>query len=269
MDEQILFEIYEAIKNGESAALAILTEDSGSSPRKKGSSMAVFNSGRILGSVGGGKVELTIIEKSKEAISKNESESFEYSLNEEGLGMACGGAVKGYIKVFTPKNRLIIVGGGHIGEKLNKIAKILNFYTVIFDDRLEYKDEERLKSADEIIIGNIEENLNNFNFNKEDFAVIVTRGHLTDKEALRAVIKKNASYTGMIGSLKKVKGIMNDLIEEGILEEDLRKVYAPMGLDIASSLPEEIALGILSEILLIKNNGTLKHKNEIKRVWDN
>lgn len=269
MDEQILFEIYEAVKNGESVALAILTDDSGSSPRKKGSSMAVFSDGRILGSVGGGKVELTIIEKAKELISKKESTSFEYTLNEKGLGMACGGAVKGYIKIFNPKNRLIIVGGGHIGGKLNSIAKILNYYTVIFDDRLEYKDEERLKSADEIMVGNIEENLNNFNFNKEDHIVIVTRGHLTDKEALRAVVNQNVSYVGMIGSLKKVKGIMDDLIEEGISEERLRQVYAPMGLDIASSLPEEIAIGILSEILLIKNKGSLRHKNEVKRVWDN
>ena len=257
------------MKNGESAALAILTEDSGSSPRKEGSSMAVFSNGRILGSVGEGKVELTIIEKAKEAIDKKESIAFEYTLNESGLGMACGGAVKGYIKVFNPKNRLIIVGGGHIGEKLNKIAKVLNFYTVIFDDRLEYKDEERLKSADEIIVGDIEENLNSFNFNKDDHIVIVTRGHLTDKEALRAVVNQNVSYIGMIGSLKKVKGIMNDLIEEGISEERLRQVYAPMGLDIASSLPEEIATGILSEILLIKNKGSLRHKNEVKKVWDN
>ena len=77
MDEQILFEIYEAVKNGESVALAILTDDSGSSPRKKGSSMAVFSDGRILGSVGGGKVELTIIEKAKELISKTVIEFYE------------------------------------------------------------------------------------------------------------------------------------------------------------------------------------------------
>ncbi|MDZ4957045.1 xanthine dehydrogenase, partial [Clostridium perfringens] len=98
--------------------------------------------------------------------------------------------------------------------------------------------------------------------------VIVTRGHQTDKEALKNIATREAAYIGMIGSVKKIKHIMNELIAEGIPEEKLRRVYAPTGLDIASSLPEEIALGILSEILLIKNNGILKHKRDVKRVWE-
>ncbi|GAA0083899.1 XdhC/CoxI family protein [Clostridium sp. CTA-7] len=268
MDEELFIEIYGRLKKGESVALAILTEDIGSSPRKHGSSMAVFSNGETLGSVGGGKVELAIINKAKEAIEKGESTSFQYSLNESDLGMQCGGSVKGYIKVFMPKKRLIIVGGGHIGEKLNSIAKILNFYTVVFDDREEYKNDERLKEADEIITGNIEESLGCYNINKEDYVVIVTRGHQTDKEALKSVVTRDAAYIGMIGSVKKIKHIMNELIDEGIPEKRLKEVYAPTGLDIASSLPEEIALGILSEIILIKNKGSLNHKNDTKKIWD-
>lgn len=182
--------------------------------------------------------------------------------------MQCGGVVKGYIKAFNPQSRLIIVGGGHIGQKLNSIAKILNFYTVIFDDREEYKNDDRLQGADEIIIGNIENELDKYKINESDYVVIVTRWHLTDKDALKSIVVRDTAYLGMIGSLRKIKYVMRELIAEGIPEERLRKVYAPIGLDIDSSLPEEIALGILSEILLIKNKGSLRHKNDLKRAWE-
>lgn len=269
MDEKILLKIYESVKVGETVALAVITEESGSAPRKKGSIMAVWNDGKILGSVGGGKVEYTVVEKAMECINKKEDYNFEYKLNDQGtLGMQCGGQVKGYIKVFYPKNKLIIAGGGHIGEKLNKIAKILDFYTVIIDDREEYANNERFEDADEIILGDIGEELLKYEINDRCYIVIVTKGHLQDKAALRAVVLKEPAYIGMIGSSKKVIYIMNDLMKDGIPEERLKEVYTPIGLDIGSSLPEEIAVGILSEILLIKNKGSLNHRRDLKKVWN-
>lgn len=269
MEEKILLKIYESLNRGESVAMAVVNQEIGSAPRRKGSIMAIWQDGRILGSIGGGKVEYVVIDKAKHCIEQREDCNFEYKLNEQGtLGMQCGGEVKGFIKVFYPRNKLIIAGAGHIGEKLNKMAKILDFYTVILDDREEYANRERFEDADEIIVGDIGENLTNYQVNEQDYIVIVTKGHLEDKDALKAVVTKQSAYIGMIGSEKKIKYVMNELMTDGIPKEELQKVYAPMGLNISSNLPEEIALGILSEIALIKNKGTLNHRKDLKKVWD-
>lgn len=268
MEEKILLKIYESLDRGERVAMAVLTQDTGSTPRKSGSIMAVWKDGRIFGSVGGGKVEYAIIQKAVECIESMEDSSFELKLNEQGLGMQCGGEVKGYIKVFYPRTKLIIAGGGHIGEKLYEIAKVLGFYIVIMDDREEFANSERFKNADEIIVGDIGENLKKYEIRNQDYVVIVTRGHMQDKDALKAVAGRGAAYVGVIGSTRKLRFIMKELIEEGISKEELQKAYAPLGLNIATRLPEEIALGILSEILLIKNGGTLNHMRDLKKVWD-
>lgn len=265
MDELILFDVYEKIKNGEKVALAMLTSDVGSSPRKAGAYLAVFEDESFVGTVGGGKVELNVINKAKEALKNNKDIEFEYGLNEKDLGMQCGGEVKGFIKVFNPKPRLLIAGAGHIGKVLNNIAQTMKFNTVIFDDRDGYEVHEDIKSADKVIIGNIEENLKNFEIRENDYVVIVTKGHINDMEALRATAESSARYVGMIGSQKKIKYVMEELEKEGISKEALDKVYAPTGLDIAARLPEEIAISILSEIILIKNNGRLQHKRNLRK----
>lgn len=268
MEEKILFDIYNSVENGESAALAMITQENGSAPRKQGSIMAVWQDGRIQGSVGGGSVEGAVIKLAVRCIEDREDKQFEYNLSDTGnLGMNCGGEVKGFIKVFYPRPRLLIAGGGHIGLKLNELAKALDFSTVVFDDRDEFANKDRFVDADEIIKGEIGEQLKNYPVTGKDYIVIVTRGHLQDKDALREAVKKKPAYIGMIGSTKKTKTIMEALIEEGIDEKLLRKVYTPIGLDIGNSLPAEIALGILGEILLVKNKGTLNHRKDLRKVW--
>lgn len=269
MDEKILLKLYESLNKGESSALAVITHENGSIPRGSGSIMAIWEDGRTLGSVGGGKVEYLVVKKAVECIHKGEDSQFEFKLNEQGgLGMKCGGEVKGYIRVFKPKAKLIIAGAGHISEKLNKLAKVLDFYTVIIDDREEYANRERFAEADEIIVGDIGNSLDAYEVNNATYIVIVTSGYETDKAALEASISTEAGYIGLIGSTKKIRAVMQQLLEAGVPEEKLKAVFAPMGIDIASNLPEEIALSILSEIILIKNNGTLKHRRDLKKVWD-
>jgi xanthine dehydrogenase accessory factor len=267
MDEKILKKVYESIEKGESVALVTIIEAYGSAPRKGGSMMAVWQDGRISGSVGGGKVEYEVINKSIQCIKKLKDSQFEYTLNEKGtLEMQCGGTVKGFIKIFSASPKLLIVGGGHIGQNLYKLGKILGFYTVIIDDREEFANEERFIEADEIFQGDIGDILSKYNIDDNTYIVIVTKGHKQDLNALRSSILRNAAYVGMIGSRSKNIHVMKNLLEEGIAKEELQKVYAPIGLNISSGTPEEIAFGILSEILLIKNKGSLNHMKDVKRV---
>lgn len=267
MEKEILKAIYDGIEKGESVALATIIDGSGSIPRRSGTIMAVWQDGKILGSVGGGLVEHKVITKSIECIEQGVNTDFEYKLNEKGdLDAHCGGEFKGFIKVFKPRQKLIIVGAGHVGENVFKLAKILDFYTIIVDDREEFASEERFHGADEILAGDIEKSLSKCNIDSETYIVLVSKGHATDAEALRAVVSRGAAYIGMIGSRRKNLYVMNKLIGEGIEKQELQKVYAPIGLNICSETPAEIAFAILSEILVVKNKGSLGHFKDLKKI---
>ncbi len=267
MEERILKEIYSSLSKGQKAALVTITGIKGSTPRKKGSLMAVWEDGRIEGSVGGGNIEFVVIEKAIECIKQGIDGEFQFELNDEGdLHMQCGGKATLYVKIFKPRSKLLIIGAGHIGVELFKLAKILDFYTVIFDDRDEFANENRFANADEIIVGDIGEELSKYPIDSNTYIIIVTRGHKCDADALKFTAVSNASYIGMIGSKKKTEFVMKTLMTDGIPKEVLKKVYAPIGINISSQEPNEIAFGIMSEILLVKNRGSLEHLKDIKRV---
>lgn len=267
MNEEILKKIYNELQKGNRVCFVTLTEVRGSSPGKQGATMAFLKDESIMGTIGGGLVEHAVINKCRECISKGEDYNFEYSLNEESLEttMKCGGYIKGYIKVFNPKPKLLIIGAGHVGNALYNISRNLEFYTIIVDDRQEFANKERFKNADEIYHGNIKNILKNINVNDNTYVVIATRGYEKDIEALREIIDSNAAYIGMIGSGKKWKSLKEELLEEGINKSLLDNIYAPVGLNISSNSVEEIAFGIMAEILLVKNNGELSHRKDKKR----
>lgn len=267
MEDIILKEVYNNIKKGKEIALVTITESLGSTPRKKGSIMAVKEDGDILGSIGGGSIENSIIIEAQKCIKNGENKNFHYKLNDKGtIGMNCGGEVKGFIKVFSPSKKLIIVGAGHIGREVYKIGNLLGFHTVVVDDRKEYFNDKYFPNVDEIISDNTEEKLKNYKINKNSYIVIASRNEEEDTKALRVVLGKDASYIGMIGSSKKVLKVKNTLLKEGFSKDELEKVYAPIGLNISSEDPVEIAFGILGEILLIKNKGSLEHLKDLKKA---
>lgn len=267
MEEKILYSIYESLKLGKKSAMIMLMSNEGSTPRGSGTIMAVFEDGSIEGTIGGGNIEKESIEEAVRCIIENKNGEYEFDLSDEGkLHMQCGGKVKVYIKVFVPKNKLIIIGAGHISIELYKFAKILGFNITIIDDRIEFANRDRFPEVDEIIVGNIGESIKKIDTNENTFIVIVTRGHLFDEEALGMCISRKYAYIGMIGSKHKTEYVIKSLIEQGINIEELGNVYAPIGLDIASEEPNEIALSIISEIMLIKNKGTLNHLKNIKGV---
>lgn len=267
MEGKIMEEIAKRIDSGEKVALVTLIGVYGSSPGKSGSIMGVFFDKTTIGTIGGGNLEFQVINSAIEAMEINENREFEFKLEVDGsLDMRCGGKVKGYIKVFQRRRKLVIAGGGHLGADLYKLGKYLNMYTVIIDDREEYVNEERFPEADELLCGDIGEMLKNYPLDDGSYLVIVTRGHLGDKSALKAVVGRKIAYVGMIGSRKKVIESYRDLMDEGIDKKDLLKIYSPVGLDISNGEPAEIALGIMAEILKVKNEGTGKHMREVKTI---
>lgn len=262
MYEKMLESINKELKLGNEVAFATLMEVKGSSPGKQGSTLCYFKDKSTMGTVGGGILEYEIINKCKECLESKEDSLFEHTLSEssEDTPMQCGGSVKGYIKVFKPRPRLLIVGGGHVGHSVYNVSRTLDFYTIVVDDREEFANKERFKDAEEVYSGKIASILNDMRIDDNTYVVIATRGYEKDLEALRSIINKNASYIGMIGSRKKWTTLKAELIEEGVSNKLLDQVYAPVGLNISSNEVDEIAFGIIAELLLVKNKGDLSHR---------
>ena len=269
MEGKILKAVSSAVERGIETAVVTVLEVKGSSPGKEGAMMAVFSDGSILGTVGGGALEYEFIQEALKAIKENKSCEKSFELTEKGsLHMKCGGFVRAYIKVFAKREKLLIMGGGHLGAELYTLGKFLNKYVVIFDDREEFANRERFPEADEIILGKMKETVKNYSIDENSYIIIVTRGHENDKECLKAILDKKVfpKYIGMVGSRGKVLSTYKELLDKGYLKEELKKIYSPIGLDISSSEPKEIALGIMAEITAVKNQKTGEHMRDVRKI---
>lgn len=269
MEGKILKAVSSAVEKGIETAVVTVLEVKGSSPGKEGSMMAVFSDGSILGTVGGGALEYEFIQEALKAIKENKSCEKSFELTEKGsLHMKCGGFVRAYIKVFAKREKLLIMGGGHLGAELYTLGKFLNKYVVIFDDREEFANRKRFPEADEIIFGTMKETVKNYSIDENSYIIIVTRGHENDKECLKAILDKKVSpkYIGMVGSRGKVLSTYKELLDEGYSKKELKKIYSPIGLDISSSEPKEIALGIMAEITAVKNQKTREHMRDVRKI---
>lgn len=261
MEELILRRILKSLENSQKTALVTVTEVGGSTPRDAGSLMLVWENGETFGSIGGGKIEYYVIDEAVEALKIGTEKMFEHSLTPKGdLEMQCGGTAKGFIKIFKPKNKIIIAGGGHVGEKVLELANFLGFRCEVVDDREEYADKESLKLADELVIKSFDKALDEMNVDENTYIVITTKSHVTDIVFVKKAIKTKAKYIGLIGSRTKQIFVRETLAKDGFTDEEIKKIYGPMGIDIANQMPEEIAMSILSEILLVKNNASLEHR---------
>ncbi|MFO0945852.1 MAG: XdhC/CoxI family protein [Planctomycetota bacterium] len=157
---------------------------------------------------------------------------------------------------ILPRCRLVIVGAGHVGQAVADLARQVDFDVTVIDDRETYANRQRFPFANEIVVGDIGRTLKDFAVDPNTYCLIVTRGHSHDEEALYHLANKPARYLGMIGSRRKIRLIMEDLLKEGISEESLRKVHAPLGIDIGSQTVPEIAVSIVAQLIGHRNRGS-------------
>lgn len=169
---------------------------------------------------------------------------------------------------ILPRCRLIIVGGGHVGQAVAHLAADLDFDVWIVDDRSEYTSTERFPRAERRITGPIGQVLPTLEITASTYCLIVTRGHNHDEEALFHLCDRGARYVGMIGSHRKIKLIFDDLANEGISAEVLDRVHAPVGLDIGSQTVPEIAVSIAAELVAHRNLGGAGAKLEVGCLKD-
>jgi len=180
-------------------------------------------------------------------------ESRQVTLELPGTGNKC--AV--FFDVLPATRKAIIVGAGHLAIPLVKFAKILGFHITVLDDRILYANRERFPDADDVLVGDMAETLGRMEITPQTYVVLITRGHQFDEPCLRAILHSPAKYIGMIGSRRRIKAcFIRFRDEEKIPEELLKKVYAPIGLDIRAESPEEIALAIVAEMVKVRRGGT-------------
>ena len=260
MNRFLIEKLNEAVTNNIKVAYVTVTKSTGSAPGRVGNTMLVFSDGKIEGTVGGGKVEYSVIKEAIKCLEDYTSKPFSYTLNEQGeIGMICGGLMEGFIDVVKNDKNLVIIGGGHIGNHLYNIALELDFNITVIDERIEFANSERFPEA-KVLSGEYNKVLKDVDV-KNSYIVITTKGHTSDYEALREVVGKDYRYLGLIGSKRKINTLMNDAINDGLNVVNNNRLFSPIGLNIAKNDPAEIALSIMAEILLIKNGGSLKHLN--------
>jgi len=162
---------------------------------------------------------------------------------------------------------LILMGGGHVNRALAQFAGSLGFRIVVADDRPEFANRERFPRAQQILVGDYSDILQQIRVPANSFIIIATRGHKFDEDATRAAAQTPAGYIGLLGSKRKCILIAERLLESGISPERLQHIHGPVGLDIGARTPEEIALSILSEIILMRQGGTGKPLSIFSEDW--
>ena len=246
--------LVEVLQNNKPAAVATVVRTRGASPREAGAKMLVYPDGSIVGSVGGGEMELRVIAAAKDALRDGKPRYLDMTLSNEQRGdpMICGGEMEIFVEPLTLAPTLVLVGAGHIGAAVAQLAKLNGFRVVVLDDRAEFVTPENFPHADERIAGDIAEKIRAIDITPQTYVVLVTRAHTLDAALLGAVVEKDAAYIGMLGSERRVLTVKNLLKQKGVSEAALARVHAPIGIPIQAETPQEIAVSIMAEIIQVK-----------------
>lgn len=240
-------------QRGGNAVLVTVIRVKGSTPRKPGAKMLVFPDGKISGTVGGGIRESDIISMARNLLESSSATALETVDFHEGLtgeaGPVCGGEMQVFMEKIGYHQKLIINGAGHVGHSLYQMAVPLGFQITIIDPRPQFNSEERFPLAKRFL-REFSQGLDDIELTAADAVVLVGPGHVNDQEMLPSVLRSQAGYIGMIGSKRKRAEVFKLMTNEhGFGEDDLARIYCPIGLDIGSESPAEIAVSVIAEIV--------------------
>ena len=244
------------------AALVTVVGTKGSTPRSPGAKMIVLPSGEIMGTIGGANMEYKAVQESLAALKDGKPRKVNYLLHEEEVknsgdeestGMICGGEMELFIEPILSSPTLYLFGAGHVAQPTAKIAALCGFRIELFDHRSEMANEECFPDASSLQVGDLLKFAEELEPVDDGFAVVVTAGHDTDYGVMRHLLRKKLRYLGVISSERKRKVLFKKLLEEGYTQDTLDKIHMPIGLDIGSETPEEIAVSIIAELIRVKN----------------
>lgn len=256
---KIYQKIYEYLSAGKAAALVTLLDRNS---RQSGSGKVLIgNNSDILS----GKIDRSILSQVQNLASDHIARG--QSAIAEVLA-AHGKTEHLFINVYMPSPRLIILGGGHVGAALCRIAGQLDYEIVLVDDRPAFADQTIHPQAHRLICEKFDRALDQLEPSPSDFIVIVTRGHQHDRLCLEKALNRKAAYIGMIGSRRRVSKQLREFAESGYPDEQLSRVHAPIGLPIGAVTEAEIAISILAEITRVRRNNSSDEAVQVEVLHD-
>ena len=217
MNQEVFAAVADALERGEPAALVTIVSTTGSTPQRVGAKMLVFADGRMVGTIGGGCYENDAFWKAREAITNRRPQLVHYELTDDfaqETGLICGGQMDVYIEPIEPSPELYIIGAGHVGFHLARLAHEVGFRVHVVDDREKFANARALSRRREVVVDDIPAWLERTALPPHAYVVIVTRGHTNDLDALRALAPRDLRYLGLIGSRAKVARIYDALTAE-------------------------------------------------------
>ena len=253
----------EALEGGEPmASVTVIDVRGDGAATAAGARMAVWR-GRTRGTLGDPALDEAAAAFAREALAAGTR----VKTREVEAG---GAAVTLYAEPHRAPPELVIVGAGHIARPLCRVGALLGFRVTVLDDRPEFATRERFPEASEVRRADFSEPLRDVPMGPQTRLVLVTRGHKYDFEALRDVLRRPElpAYVGMVGSRRRTRAALEQLVREGIGPERIAAVRAPVGLDVRAETPEEIAISIAAELVLLRRGGTGRPLRETERVFE-
>ncbi len=252
-------DVYEAAlraqQSGEPAALVTVIATEGSTPQKAGAKMVVYADGRIVGTIGGGCVEAEMTWRARHVIESRRPQVAHYELTADQAGedgLVCGGRMQVFIEPLEGTPTLCLFGAGHVAQPLARMAKQAGFRVEVADDRLKFANRERFPDADRVLVEGVAEAAARMTLGPTTYAVVVTRGHKGDADALQACVGKGLRFLGLLGSKPKMVHVFTELEERGVPPAELARIHCPVGIEIGAATPEEIAVSILAEMIAVR-----------------
>ena len=239
-----LDEINSAYLGGEPVALASLVKTTPDIDSKLGGKLLIRSDGSVEGTLGADNLNSEAIKYGIELMAYGNSK---YVRSETGAEY--------FVEGYTTPPQIILCGGGHVSRAIYTFAVNLGFNLTVIDDREEFANKTRFPLANVVVAESSAEGFRSIEINKNTFIVIATRGHRYDHLSLKAALNTSASYIGLLGSKRKTILIYEELLSKGVSIDRIKDVRAPIGLDINARTPEEIAISIMAEILMIRNGG--------------
>lgn len=254
MNNGLLDELAAAHQSRTPCALVTVVGTRGSVPRATGSKMLVYADGRVSGTIGGGKFEALVVSDAQRQMQCKQPTLKTYPLHEsspESFGAICGGESTVFIEPQVLNEAIFLIGAGHCALATAKLAMECGMFVTVVDDRTE---QAAVFPPRATVISEVSpaEFIKGRHWQADEALVLVSRNYEIDRDALAAAINiTEISYIGMIGSTRKVQRVFDQLMETGVTPDQLRRVHAPIGLDIGADAPAEIAVSILAEVLSV------------------
>lgn len=243
--------------NNSAGVLCTIVRSQGSTPRHTTSKMLVYPDGSIIGTVGGGELENRVIAAAQQALLDGQPILLEYRMSdpERGDPGVCGGQVEVFVEPLLPKPTLVVIGSGHVGKAVASLAHWLGYRIVVNDDRPGFCTPEVIPDADEYLQVPMEQLPQHLEITPWTYLVLTTRGLNVDVQGLPSLLETDAAYIGVIGSRRRWAETCKQIIAIGVPAEKLARVRSPIGLELNAETPEEIAVSILAEIIMLRQGG--------------